>query len=187
VGLPYTIPTLDGGSEIFIRHKLLELQYMKANTHLTLTNTDSCIQLTFYPIGALAPTLHLCNDGRYFLTYTSPSIYAQAAMAKLEGKSMKVKSSKIKDPSIEEIGDPRNLNNYLPDLGATQHMTRRLADLQNTVEGQKLGVEVADGHIIKCSTTGNTKSVCRTTMETCYMQHYPTSCTYLVSIAASSP
>jgi len=34
-------------------------------------------------------------------------------------------------------------------------MTPRLADLQNTVEGQKLGVEVADGHIIKCLTTGN--------------------------------
>jgi hypothetical protein len=139
----------------FIRHKLLELQYMKANMHLTLTNTDSCIQLTFYPIGALAPTLHLRNDGRYFLTYTFPSIYAQAAMAKIEGKSMKVKASKIKDPSIEEIGDPRNLNNYLPDSGATQHMTPRLADLQNTVEGQKLVVEVANGHIIKCSTTGN--------------------------------
>jgi len=139
----------------FIRHKLLELQYMKANTHLILTNMDSCIQLTFYPIGALAPTLHLRNDGRYFLSYTSPSIYAQAAVAKLEGKSMKIKASKIKDPSIEEIGDPRNLNNYLLDSGVTQHMTPHLADLQNTVEGQKLGVEVADGHFIKCSTTGN--------------------------------
>jgi hypothetical protein len=46
------------------------------------------------------------------------------------------------------IGDPRNLNNYLPDSGATQHMTPRLEDLMEVVEGQKLGVEVADGHIM---------------------------------------
>jgi hypothetical protein len=34
-------------------------------------------------------------------------------------------------------------------------MTPRLADLFNVVEGHNLGVEVADGHIIKCSPTGN--------------------------------
>jgi len=28
-----------------------------------------------------------------------------------------------KDPSIEEIGDPCDLGNFLPDSGATQHMT----------------------------------------------------------------
>jgi hypothetical protein len=76
-------------------------------------------------------------------------------MAKLENKTAITKASKVRDPTIEEIGDPKNLNNYLPDLGATQHMTPRLADLQNTVEGQKIGVEVANGHIIKCSITGN--------------------------------
>ncbi len=59
------------------------------------------------------------------------------------------------NPSIQEIGDPRDLNNYLPDSGATQHMTPHLADLINVAEGQCLGVEVADGHIIKCSTTGS--------------------------------
>jgi hypothetical protein len=59
------------------------------------------------------------------------------------------------DPPISEIGDPCNLNNYLPDSGATQHMTPCSADLINVVEGQNLGVEVADGHIIKCSTTGD--------------------------------
>jgi hypothetical protein len=60
----------------------------------------------------------------------------------------------IKDPSVEEIGDPTNLNNYLPDSGATQHMTPRKENLFDAVEGQNLGVEVADGHIIRCSTTG---------------------------------
>jgi len=33
-------------------------------------------------------------------------------------------------------------------------MTPRLADLTDTVEGQNLGVEVANGHVIKCTTTG---------------------------------
>jgi hypothetical protein len=34
-------------------------------------------------------------------------------------------------------------------------MTPRSADLINVVEGKNLGVEVAVGHIIKCSTTGD--------------------------------
>jgi len=57
---------------------------------------------------------------------------------------------KLKDPSVAEIGDPSNLNNYLPDSGATQHMTPL-----DVVEGQNLGVEVVDGHLIRCSITGN--------------------------------
>jgi hypothetical protein len=55
----------------------------------------------------------------------------------------------VKDPSLDEIGDPANLNNYLPDSGATQHMTPRREDLYDAVEGQNLGVEVADGYIIR--------------------------------------
>ncbi len=61
---------------------------------------------------------------------------------------------KRKDPSVLELGDPGNLLNYLLDSGATQHMTPRRADLFDEVEGQNLGVEVADGHVIKCSITG---------------------------------
>jgi hypothetical protein len=63
----------------------------------------------------------------------------------------------IKDPSLEEIGDPANLNNYLPDSGAIQVMTPHREDLFDAVEGQNLGVEVADGHIIQCSTTGKVR------------------------------
>jgi hypothetical protein len=59
-----------------------------------------------------------------------------------------------RDPTVAEIGDPSDLNKYLPDSGATQHMTPHLAGLVEAVEGQNLGVEVADGHVIKCSTTG---------------------------------
>jgi transposase InsO family protein len=59
-----------------------------------------------------------------------------------------------KGPRIEGIGGPCDLGNFLPNSGATQHMTPRRADLFDVVEGQSLGVEVADGHIIKCSITG---------------------------------
>ena len=76
---------------------------MKANTYLTLTNTDSCIQLTFYPIGANKSTLHLRADGRYFFTYTVPSYHAQAAMAKIENKTSKIKARKAKNPTIKDI------------------------------------------------------------------------------------
>jgi hypothetical protein len=33
-------------------------------------------------------------------------------------------------------------------------MTLRRVDLYDAVEGQKLGVEVANGHVIRCSTSG---------------------------------
>jgi hypothetical protein len=58
-----------------------------------------------------------------------------------------------KDPSTDTIGDPCDLENFLPDSGATQHMTPRRADLFNVVEGQNLGVKAADGHVIRCSVT----------------------------------
>jgi hypothetical protein len=63
----------------------------------------------------------------------------------------------IKDPSLEEIGAPANLNNYLPDSGATQLLTPCREDLFDAVEGQNLGVEAADGHIIQCSTIGKVR------------------------------
>jgi hypothetical protein len=143
----------------FVRHKLLELQYIKKDTYLTVTSTDSCVQLTFYPIGAIPPKLHLRQStGRYFFTYHVPLFLAKAAMVESAYGSnghSKLKLAKSKDPTIDVLGDPSYLNNYLPDSGATQHMTPRLADLVDVVEGQRLGVEVADGHIIRCSTTGS--------------------------------
>ena len=66
----------------------------------------------------------------------------------------KASTIRKQDPTITKIGDPADLNNYLPDSGATQHMTPHLADLIDTAEGQDLGVKVADGHVIKCTTTG---------------------------------
>lgn len=66
-------------------------------------------------------------------------------------------ATKKKDPNIQEIGDPSDLNNYLPNSGAAQHMTLHQANLVDVVEGQNLGVEVADGHVIKRTTTGKIK------------------------------
>jgi len=90
------------------------------------------------------------------LSYVLPSYHAQAAIAKSNAKGqLQVSAQKAKDPSIAEIGDPSNLNNYLPNSGTTQHMTPCLANLVDMVEGQNLGVEVADGHLIQCSIMGN--------------------------------
>jgi transposase InsO family protein len=61
---------------------------------------------------------------------------------------------RVEDPTAAEIGEPRDLRNFVADSGATDDMTPRRADLFDTVEDQNLGVEVADGHIIKCSVTG---------------------------------
>ena len=64
-------------------------------------------------------------------------------------------SRSIRDPNLEELGNPANLNNYVPDSGASQHMTPRLDDLENITVGQNLGVALADGHLIHVTTTGN--------------------------------
>ena len=140
----------------YVKHKLLELQCKtRTSTYLTVTDMDSCIQLIFYPIGAIGPTLH-CRPStkQYFFTYESQPYNARAAMVETKPSKTKTKFIQTRDPSVEEIGDPSNLINYLPDSGATQHMTPHSADLFDMVEGQNLGVEVADGHVIKCSITG---------------------------------
>jgi hypothetical protein len=87
-------------------------------------------------------------------SYSSPDEMEIASMAISAPATANVFAIRKKDPSIEEIGDPCDLGNFLPDSGATQHMTPCQADLFDVVEGQNLGVEVVDGHIIKCSVTG---------------------------------
>jgi hypothetical protein len=60
----------------------------------------------------------------------------------------------LTDPSLADLGHPSDLNNCLPDSGATQHMTPRLADLFDIEEDLNMGVEVADGHIIHYAIIG---------------------------------
>jgi len=97
------------------------------------------------------------RDGMEYITHPDDSDeeweHAFEAISKAEAAT----AVRKKDPSIAEFGDPCNLNNYLPDSGATQHMTPHLADLVDAVKGQNLGVEVADGHVIKCTTTRKIK------------------------------
>lgn len=64
--------------------------------------------------------------------------HAFAAISTVE----KASTIRKQDPTITKIGDPADLNNYLPDSGATQHMTPHLADLHDTVEN-KIWVAVA--------------------------------------------
>jgi len=124
---------------------------------MVLTTTDMGINLNFYPPEAPRPILNRRHiDQRYFISRVHHEMeanpYAIAAVASSTPSQALVVRSK--DPSLEVLGDPADLSNYLPDSGATQHMTPRLADLFDVVGGQKLGVEVADGHVIKCTTTG---------------------------------
>jgi hypothetical protein len=123
---------------------------------VTVGVRNRTIALTFYPTGNHPPALISMGHMQYIIHPTDPDEEferAFAAISQIAGAHVVRK----RDPTIEESGNPADLNNYLPDSGATQHMTPRLADLVDAVEGQNLGVEVADGHVIKCTTTGKIK------------------------------
>jgi hypothetical protein len=152
-----------------------QLGYQDAPVTVTSRNNTLCI--TFYPVIHATPIL--VQDGnllyimpehaipRHMITVrrdpdpmqneveesdSGPRESARMAIATTGMAS--TFAVRKKDPSLAEIGEPCDLGNYLPDSGATQHMTPRRADLFDVVEGQNLGVEVADGHVIKCSVTG---------------------------------
>jgi translation initiation factor IF-1 len=73
-------------------------------------------------------------------------------------RKQKANPVKCQDPTTKQIGDPRDIQNYLINSGATQHMTTRYADLEEVIKGSNLRVEVADAHIIKCPATGKIRS-----------------------------
>lgn len=76
-----------------------------------------------------------------------------SVLSRISNNSLSLCAIRCTNPSIKEVGDPCNLNNYLPDSGVIQHMTPCLQDLIKVVEGQCLGIKAPGGHIIKCSTT----------------------------------
>jgi hypothetical protein len=117
-----------------------QLGHQDAPVMVTARNNTLCI--TFYPI--VHDTKEKFND--------SPQESARMAIS--GPATAFTHAVRKKDPSIEDIGDPCDLGNFLPDSGATQHMTPCRADLFDVVEGHNLGDEVADGHVIQCSTTG---------------------------------
>ncbi len=121
---------------------------------VTISNTQSAME--DQSLGSEEYILTRSDSRDRWYSDTDPPSYFEvrrAAVANTITNTATANAIRRRDPSISEIGDPGNLNNYLPDSGAMQHMTPRHADLYDVVEGQNLGVEVADGHIIKCSST----------------------------------
>jgi hypothetical protein len=151
----------------YIQHRFLTC-YQTAAAPVTVTCQHAKVFITFYPYVHDRPILIRDGMDVYKVTervipghwvdntdsYSSPDEMEIASMAISAPATANVFAIRKKDPSIEEIGDPCDLGNFLPDSGATQHMTPCQADLFDVVEGQNLGVEVVDGHIIKCSVTG---------------------------------
>jgi hypothetical protein len=62
-----------------------------------------------------------------------------------------MKEAKGLDPLYHYIGTGSDLRNWMPDTGASSHFAPCLLDLQEVEEGLNLGVEVADGHTVKCT------------------------------------
>jgi hypothetical protein len=91
------------------------------------------------------------------IAYTLEFHEVHRAATAISSNCTALAAKSIHDPEIEEIGDPSSLLNYIPDSGASQHMTPRLDDLYDVEEGLKLGVIVADGHVIKVTKTGKIK------------------------------
>jgi hypothetical protein len=141
----------------------LETCNVNTNSPVSVTCRHSTLCITFYP--TIHETPVLIQDGNEM--YIIPQHAIPGNIITADDEEMEIESANMaqtstasavavrkKDPTLAELGEHGNLINYLPDSGATQHMTARRADLFDEVEGQNLGVEVADGHIIKCSITG---------------------------------
>jgi transposase InsO family protein len=166
------IPGLERGFNVKPEHLPLCYRYwhslVKAYLEYRLKNIEQALNLpvtvglrhktmviTFYPISYHTPEVIMRDQLEYIVHLEDSDEEWEVEQTFMAiSQSEKANAIKKRDPSISEIGDPADLNNYLPDSGATQHMTPRLADLSDTVEGQNLGVEVADGHVIKCTITG---------------------------------
>jgi hypothetical protein len=69
-------------------------------------------------------------------------------------QAAKTRVNRLQDPSYDIVGFPGNLLHWEQNSGSTAYMTPCYAHLFDVEYGQNLGVEVADGHIIKCTTTG---------------------------------
>jgi hypothetical protein len=104
---------------------------------VTIGTRHRTVTITFYPIRHLTPVAVSIRDAEY-ITHPDDSDEdwepEHAFMAINQTET--VHAMRTQDPSIYEIGDPADLKNYLPDSRATQHMTPRLADLVDVVEGQ---------------------------------------------------
>jgi hypothetical protein len=62
-----------------------------------------------------------------------------------------MKQAKSLDSPLRSIDVGHNLRNWMPGTGASSHFTPCLSDMKKVEEGLDLGVEVADGQIVKCT------------------------------------
>jgi hypothetical protein len=88
------------------------------------------------------------EDQDYWIPLTCNVARAYVATV---SQAAKTRVSRVQDPSYDTVGVLDNLLNWEKDSGSATHMAPCYADLFNVEDGQNLGVEVADGHIIKCS------------------------------------
>jgi hypothetical protein len=66
-----------------------------------------------------------------------------------------MKKAKGLNPLFQHIGIELDLRNWMPDTGASSHFTPCLLYLQEVEEGLDIGVEVADGYVVKCTAREN--------------------------------
>jgi hypothetical protein len=98
--------------------------------------------------------------------YVQPFTWAYYA----KGVSSKLwKQAKGSDPADSIFGIGSALRNWMPDTGAYSHFTPCLLDLKEVEEGLDLGLEVADGHIAKCTAWGIVEiNIDQASIHTCY-------------------
>jgi len=102
----------------------------------SLAHKNSTVAITFYPIRSSSPMLAIeAQQYRIFCesALTTNIVFDDEMSIEETHMALTVTATantvRRPDPSIDILGDPSNLNNYLLDSGATQHMTPRLEDL----------------------------------------------------------
>jgi hypothetical protein len=81
--------------------------------------------------------------------YAELPLFVWAYYAKGVSTSL-MKQAKL-GPIFQCIGIGSDLRNWMPDSGESSHFTQCLLDLKEVEKGLDLGVEVADGCIVKCT------------------------------------
>lgn len=89
------------------------------------------------------PILNSWNEtGQYIITYDEEqfalALNVARAVAATEISKAHEQTNIVthKYSTLKEIGDPRDLHNYLLDLGASEHITPCVADSEDVVEGK---------------------------------------------------
>ena len=134
---PGCIERFSSFARSYIQHRFMHY-YQTASAPVTVTCHHATMCITFYPHMPCQPIL--IRDGTEVYIVPERVIPGHCIDDKSDSKSshenMEMASMAISgpatasafpihkiDPSLEEIGDPCDLDNYLPNSGAMQHMT----------------------------------------------------------------